>query len=279
MPLIKCPECGRENVSSTALSCPDCGFNVKEYYESNPKELYIKDISVSYCGLLTLNKESIFENGLEDGSKGKCIEGTLIWDYYVEKDIVYITRRVGTVPYKIIDDFLINLNGKKEGHIPEQNLFNAVCTSESIFGGTETQQFNEDGSYTEISSSKSKISGIYKRKGNLIALKSQSTGNEPNGFVIFDNSLYIASNIKTESTHKMKELMNELNNTSFTPSSSNVSVPVQKTNDVIVKCPYCQSNNTKKIGIIGRSFSFGLFGFGSSKVGKQWHCNDCNSDF
>lgn len=46
-----------------------------------------------------------------------------------------------------------------------------------------------------------------------------------------------------------------------------------------ITCPYCQSTNTKKIGVVGRSVSFGLFGFGSGKVGKQWHCNNCNSDF
>ncbi len=46
-----------------------------------------------------------------------------------------------------------------------------------------------------------------------------------------------------------------------------------------VMCPYCHSNNTKKIGVLGRSMSVGLFGFGSSKVGKQWHCNKCGSDF
>lgn len=33
MALVKCPECGRENVSSTAKSCPGCGYNIKEYFE------------------------------------------------------------------------------------------------------------------------------------------------------------------------------------------------------------------------------------------------------
>lgn len=47
----------------------------------------------------------------------------------------------------------------------------------------------------------------------------------------------------------------------------------------MVSCPYCQSRNCSKIGAIGRSISFGLFGFGSSKIGKQWHCKNCNSDF
>lgn len=46
-----------------------------------------------------------------------------------------------------------------------------------------------------------------------------------------------------------------------------------------VECPYCKSSDTKKVGLISRGFSIGLFGLGSSKIGKQWHCNNCNSDF
>lgn len=46
-----------------------------------------------------------------------------------------------------------------------------------------------------------------------------------------------------------------------------------------VSCPYCQSTNVKKIGTAGKLTSIGLFGLASSKVGKQWHCNKCGSDF
>lgn len=59
---------------------------------------------------------------------------------------------------------------------------------------------------------------------------------------------------------------------------------VEKLNDIKTipnqpKCPYCQSTNLKKLDVIDRGVSFGLFGFASSKVGKQWHCNNCKSDF
>ena len=47
----------------------------------------------------------------------------------------------------------------------------------------------------------------------------------------------------------------------------------------IVQCPYCQSTNTKKISGGARWLSTGLFGLASKKVGKQWHCNKCGSDF
>ncbi len=46
-----------------------------------------------------------------------------------------------------------------------------------------------------------------------------------------------------------------------------------------VECPYCHSHNTVKIGGMSRWLSVGLFGIGSKKVGKQWHCKSCGSDF
>lgn len=50
--------------------------------------------------------------------------------------------------------------------------------------------------------------------------------------------------------------------------------------DVInVECPYCHQFWTTKIGAGSRLLSTGLFGLGSKKLGKQWHCYFCNSDF
>lgn len=46
-----------------------------------------------------------------------------------------------------------------------------------------------------------------------------------------------------------------------------------------VKCPYCGSKSTKKISTLSRIGSFATLGFAGKKVGKQWHCNNCKSDF
>ena len=46
-----------------------------------------------------------------------------------------------------------------------------------------------------------------------------------------------------------------------------------------ITCPYCQSTNTSKISTTSRMLSAGLFGLGSKKIGKQWHCGKCGSDF
>lgn len=47
-----------------------------------------------------------------------------------------------------------------------------------------------------------------------------------------------------------------------------------------VTCPYCQSTNAKKISGLSKAVNVGLFGiFALGKTTKQWHCNNCNSDF
>lgn len=45
------------------------------------------------------------------------------------------------------------------------------------------------------------------------------------------------------------------------------------------KCPTCGSTNIKKVSATSKAVSVALFGLFSQKVKKQWHCNNCGSDF
>lgn len=45
------------------------------------------------------------------------------------------------------------------------------------------------------------------------------------------------------------------------------------------KCTYCGSTNIRKIGLLSRVISTELWGLGSKKIGKQFHCNHCGADF
>ncbi len=38
MALIKCPECGKENVSNTAMACPYCGFAIREFFNEKSED-------------------------------------------------------------------------------------------------------------------------------------------------------------------------------------------------------------------------------------------------
>ena len=47
-----------------------------------------------------------------------------------------------------------------------------------------------------------------------------------------------------------------------------------------IRCPYCQSTNIKKITGLSKASSVVLWGiFAAGKVSKNYHCNNCKSDF
>ena len=46
MALIKCPECGREKVSSIATACPECGFPIKQHFENIDHEVVGTESSI-----------------------------------------------------------------------------------------------------------------------------------------------------------------------------------------------------------------------------------------
>lgn len=53
-----------------------------------------------------------------------------------------------------------------------------------------------------------------------------------------------------------------------------------KGNKFGVECPYCHATNVKKISTTSKAVHTAIFGFFSiGRNSKQWHCNNCNSDF
>lgn len=46
-----------------------------------------------------------------------------------------------------------------------------------------------------------------------------------------------------------------------------------------VKCPYCGSGKVTKLTVLDRTASVVVTGIASGKIGKQWHCNNCDSNF
>ena len=48
----------------------------------------------------------------------------------------------------------------------------------------------------------------------------------------------------------------------------------------VIECPYCHSTNTKKITTTSKVVHTALFGiFSINRNSKNFHCNNCKSDF
>ena len=67
MALIKCPECGRENISSTADACPDCGYSFKSKKRQKKRLVFLGIILVIILvffvkGAISNNKQKQIDN-------------------------------------------------------------------------------------------------------------------------------------------------------------------------------------------------------------------------
>lgn len=77
MGLVRCPECGRDNVSDTATACPNCGFNIKDYYNSrdlnqDTKENHTEEQSIEFDA-----KQNVEENS-QAGKQKKSKKSVII---------------------------------------------------------------------------------------------------------------------------------------------------------------------------------------------------------
>ena len=89
-----------------------------------------------------------------------------------------------------------------------------------------------------------------------------------NDFIINKPKNYFAQHITNNNNEPNEEYFNRINQHTIKQSTKHN-----------IHCPYCHSTNTSKIGTVNRMVSTGMFGIASKKIGKQWHCNNCGSDF
>lgn len=74
---------------------------------------------------------------------------------------------------------------------------------------------------------------------------------------------------------------NNKNNIIYTSRQTKIAQANAQAQDWLnkVHCPYCNSTNCKKISGVSKATSVAMFGIFSQRVKKQWHCNNCKSDF
>lgn len=92
----------------------------------------------------------------------------------------------------------------------------------------------------------------------------------------FDNKFYCGTcNYKLLKKEDIKKIKN--------PHLTNREYKIIGTvnnSESVIECPYCHSKNTKKITITSKALHTAIFGiFSMNRNSKQWHCNNCNSDF
>ena len=83
-------------------------------------------------------------------------------------------------------------------------------------------------------------------------------------------------------TEEIDSVSGKVINSSFNDNNDNKNIDIKMivTGKPTVTCPYCQSTNTKKITNTSKAVHTAIFGIWSmGRNAKEWHCNNCSSDF
>ena len=90
--------------------------------------------------------------------------------------------------------------------------------------------------------------------------------------------------IEEETGHKMTDAefltgIKEARRDSLNLKADKYNTDNQDANANIPKCPTCGSVEIKMISGLSKVGSVAIWGIFSRKVHKQWHCNNCNSEW
>ena len=269
MALIKCPECGRENVSDSAESCPDCGYGIKAYFE----QLKVK----KYYSCNTLFS---FLDGFDEGIDGIY---TVDWkdtkyNYSVRDGKILLPSDVW---HLICEDFLLaEKEDEFSGSLPLDETFDAVII-QNIPNRKWT--FYKDG---VLKKDDGEI-GIYKRTGHFLIYKiANHSGitwrDKPMALVIYNDKIYEEGRcfFSEKQYNNLVTLKNEMQNQEYPFAKPEPLGSVDYSYANAPKCPICNSTKLSKISTASKATKVGLFGiFGAGDLGKTWKCNNCGSKF
>lgn len=247
MALIKCPECGKENVSNTAESCPSCGYGIKAHYEKILKqktEHAIKQqneaTKINRQKEADLKYNDYLHNVKQEQQEIDSMTKPKKPNYFLElfrKDIRFLTFIIVVGPLltllfcKIaeIDAFILILYAALG--LLATPIWLIICFIDF---------------YSKLQE--------YKKELNLY-------------------------NTNRKEWEKQKEQKKADIETKYRARANadvykkyNPPTPV-KTNTV--KCPICESTDVEKITTMDRSVSIALVGMASGKIGKQYKCKKC----
>ena len=162
MALIKCPECGKEKVSDTADSCPECGFGIKSYYNDlkneEAKRLNIEKKKEDFLQSLEMPEEPVKEMCSYETRQVLIGVGMILFGGI--SALIYIQGRVYSIPFLLFFFILICIgisqiyNAYSSLNIRYKQLmevYNESLKDESKYKQNKLEEFMEIENYIENS--------------------------------------------------------------------------------------------------------------------------------
>ena len=251
MALINCPECGRENVSDTAESCPICGYGINAHFERIRKQQIAQEQQKRNIEIREREKrlrqaeeeQKYQEYEYEIRAEQEKIDTTSkpkkpnYFASLFSKDVRFLTLLIVVGPLLTllfckaaqIDSFILVL------YIALGLLATPVWLIFSYIAHKES-----------MDSYKKELELYNNNREEWIKKKEQQKAS-------------------VESYYRTKAHWDVVNK--YDPPA------LQNQNQL--KCPVCGSTNIERISTMDRGFSVAMVGLASGKIGKQYKCKKC----
>lgn len=252
MALIKCPECGKE-ISDKAPACIHCGFPLSLLNESS-------EIKEKVEVKTNITSEKGYSLELLDYGNKKVQVAVALKNVLKMKDAEAL-ELVANAPCYLFKEkkehIIVPLIQKLDALPIEYNLYvDGVLKRHKTkieIDKKDTQTTTKSSGYTK------KI-----KCPNCSSLISETSRICPD--CGFDR---IGSYLLQLEKEKQSKVIDYTHN--YEPINNNIpNVP---------KCPTCSSTDIKKISGLSKAGSVAMWGIFSRKVHKQWHCNNCGSEW
>ena len=235
MALIKCPECGRENVSDSAASCPNCGFEIKLFFDKikYDKEERIKNENESR---LKKEKEQRLQEEYHKVQEAREQEINLKANnitFPIVKPFMNVYILVGLFfSFLVILFLLVQLKIVGDGSNAMDTII--ICSLFALI------MF---------------FIGINKLKESrrIYDLYKNDAKKYKHEVVISRENEQLQQKLITQMWKDTK----------------------QQNKSGGLKCPICGSKNVSKISTVNRVASVTMVGIASNKIGKQYECKNC----
>ena len=244
MALIKCPECGRENVSDTAESCPTCGYGIKAHFDKIKKQQWQKQSNNSIDSKVKITEEQKFhqyeyemkQRQQEIDKLTKPKKPNFILSLF-RKEVCWLSCLI------LIGPTLTLLFCKLAG----VDFFLLILYIALGYLATPIWMFICYGDY------KSEVTE-YKKEVKLFETNQKAWELEKER-----KKKWIEESYKTRAHFEAEAEIN----------------PKPKPQTPKVTCPICGSDNVERITTMDRSVSIAMVGLASGKIGKQYKCKKC----
>ena len=240
MALVKCPECGKENISDTAAACPVCGFGIAEYFEMQHEK---ESLALKKQEALS-EAQARYEKELHNIENMKCPYKPSFISILTQgsKGIVSTIAGVCAIIFAVLGIVSICID---IDNLSDMLLYWCIIF---VFGAI---------AYINIKDSKRQCDSEINRIDNWESYKDglrRAAKQQNDASVAYIEKTYV-----------------------YTAKKPVESVPVvaAQPKPTGLVCPVCGSRNVKRIDVVSRAISVELAGLASSKIGKQYECKSC----